>query len=120
MGGPPPGGEPRRGDRGAPAPREAPGYAPGAGGRLALPLAGRPIPVVADPHVDPDFGTRAVKVNPAHDPDYFEIGQHHVLPIALITDEACAITAHPPFAGSDRCQARPPLLPPLRQQARIA
>ncbi|HTZ30339.1 MAG TPA: class I tRNA ligase family protein, partial [Streptosporangiaceae bacterium] len=50
------------------------------GTEVELPLSGRRIPVVADPHVDPAFGTGAVKVTPAHDPDDFEIGRRHDLP----------------------------------------
>ena len=52
------------------------------GTEVELPLTGRRIPIVADEHVDPEFGTGAVKVTPAHDPNDFEIGQRHDLPIA--------------------------------------
>ena len=48
---------------------------------VELPLTGRRIPIVADEHVDPEFGTGAVKVTPAHDPNDFEIGQRHDLPM---------------------------------------
>ena len=47
---------------------------------VELPLTGRRIPIVADAHVDPEFGTGAVKVTPAHDPNDFEIGRRHDLP----------------------------------------
>ena len=50
------------------------------GTEVELPLTGRRIPIVADEHVDPAFGTGAVKVTPAHDPNDFEIGQRHNLP----------------------------------------
>ena len=50
------------------------------GTEVELPLTGRRIPIVADAHVDPEFGTGAVKVTPAHDPNDFEIGQRHDLP----------------------------------------
>ena len=50
------------------------------GTEVELPLTGRRIPIVADEHVDPEFGTGAVKVTPAHDPNDFEIGQRHDLP----------------------------------------
>lgn len=50
------------------------------GTQIELPLTGRRIPVVADEHVDPGFGTGAVKVTPAHDPNDFEIGRRHDLP----------------------------------------
>src|ERR1043166_6217648 len=54
-------------------------YAHLVGTEVTLPLTGRRIPVVADSHVDPAFGTGAVKVTPAHDPNDFEIGQRHSL-----------------------------------------
>src|SRR5262249_40254900 len=64
-----------------------PRYSRLAGTEVELPLSGRRIPVVADPHVDPAFGTGAVKVTPAHDPDDFEIGRRHGLPSLTIMDE---------------------------------
>ena len=45
-----------------------------------LPIVGREIPIIADDAVDPEFGTGAVKVTPAHDPNDFEVGQRHKLP----------------------------------------
>ncbi|MCX7686623.1 MAG: valine--tRNA ligase [Fimbriimonadales bacterium] len=54
------------------------------GKNLILPLVGRRIPLIADPYPDPEFGTGAVKVTPAHDPNDFEIGQRHNLPRPLI------------------------------------
>ncbi len=96
-----------------------PRYSHLVGRQLDLPLAGRRIPVVADPHVDPEFGTGAVKVTPAHDPDDFEIGQRHGLPSAVIMDERGVITAHGPFLGLDRFEARPAVLAALREQGRI-
>jgi valyl-tRNA synthetase len=89
------------------------------GRELDLPLAGRRIPVVADPHVDPEFGTGAVKVTPAHDPDDFEIGRRHGLPSLTIMDERGVITAHGPFLGLDRFEARPAVLAALREQGRV-
>jgi len=86
---------------------------------LELPLAGRRIPVVADPHVDPEFGTGAVKVTPAHDPDDFEIGRRHDLPSLTIMDERGVITAHGPFLGLDRFEARPAVLAALRAENRV-
>ncbi len=89
------------------------------GRELDLPLAGRRIPVVADPHVDPEFGTGAVKVTPAHDPDDFEIGRRHGLPSLTIMDERAVITAHGPFLGLDRLEARPAVLAALRAAGRV-
>jgi len=89
------------------------------GRQVELPLSGRTIPVVADPHVDPEFGTGAVKVTPAHDPDDFEIGRRHDLPSVTIMDERGVITAHGPFQGLDRFEARPAVLTALRALGRV-
>jgi valyl-tRNA synthetase len=94
-------------------------YAHLVGREIDLPLSGRHIPVVADPHVDPEFGTGAVKVTPAHDPDDFEIGRRHSLPSITIMDERGVITAHGPFEGLDRFEARPAVLDALREQGRV-
>ena len=96
-----------------------PRYARLIGKTIELPLTGRHIPVVADPHVDPEFGTGAVKVTPAHDPDDFEIGRRHDLPSVTIMDERGVITAAGPFEGLDRFEARPAVLAALREQGRI-
>ena len=97
-----------------------PRYAHLAGRDVELPLSGRRIPVVADPHVDPEFGTGAVKVTPAHDPDDFEIGRRHNLPSLTIMDERGVITVPGPFEGLDRFEARPAVVAALREQRRIA
>ena len=89
------------------------------GTELELPLTGRRIPVVADDHVDPEFGTGAVKVTPAHDPNDFEIGQRHQLPAVTIMDERGIVTASGPFEGLDRFEARPTVTAALREQGRI-
>jgi valyl-tRNA synthetase len=89
------------------------------GREVELPLTGRTIPVIADAHVDPEFGTGAVKVTPAHDPNDFEIGQRHDLPSLTIMDERGVITAHGPFQGLDRLEARPAIVAALREQGRI-
>jgi valyl-tRNA synthetase len=96
-----------------------PRYSRLVGTDVELPLSGRRIPVVADPHVDPAFGTGAVKVTPAHDPDDFEIGRRHDLPSLVIMDERGVITAHGPFQGLDRFEARPAVLAALREQGRV-
>ncbi|HSV65754.1 MAG TPA: valine--tRNA ligase, partial [Mycobacteriales bacterium] len=89
------------------------------GTEVELPLTGRRIPIVADEHVDPTFGTGAVKVTPAHDPNDFEIGQRHGLPSVTVLDERGLITAHGPFQGLDRFEARPAVVAALRAQGRI-
>jgi valyl-tRNA synthetase len=86
---------------------------------VELPLTGRMIPIVADAHVDPAFGTGAVKVTPAHDPNDFEIGQRHSLPSLTIMDERGVLTVHGPFEGLDRFEARPAVVAALRAEGRI-
>ncbi|MFE0582821.1 MULTISPECIES: valine--tRNA ligase [unclassified Streptomyces] len=89
------------------------------GKQIKLPLTDRTIPVVADTHVDPEFGTGAVKVTPAHDPNDFAIGQRHGLPNMTIMDEHGVITVHGPFLGLDRYEARSAVVGALREQGRI-
>lgn len=94
-------------------------YAHLVGREIELPLTGRCIPVVADKHVDPEFGTGAVKVTPAHDPNDFDIGQRHNLPALTVMDERAMITAHGPFQGLDRLEARSAVVAALRAEGRI-
>lgn len=94
-------------------------YAHLVGTRVALPLTDRTIPIVADAHVDPAFGTGAVKVTPAHDPNDFEIGQRHGLEALTVMDESGVITAPGPFEGLDRFEARPAVVAALREEGRI-
>ncbi len=77
------------------------------GQTLTLPLAGREIPVVADAFVDPAFGTGAVKITPAHDPNDFAAGRRLGLPEVVVIDTAGRMTPEAgEFAGLDRHQAR--------------
>lgn len=94
-------------------------YAHLVGKRIKLPLTDRTIPVVADEHVDPEFGTGAVKVTPAHDPNDFEIGRRHDLPNITVMDERAVITAPGPFQGLDRFEARSAIVAALRADGRI-
>ncbi|MFG3295637.1 valine--tRNA ligase [Streptomyces sp. NPDC048179] len=89
------------------------------GKRIKLPLTDRTIPVVADTHVDPEFGTGAVKVTPAHDPNDFAIGQRHGLEALTVMDERGVITVHGPFEGLDRFEARSAIVAALRADGRI-
>ncbi|MER6229086.1 valine--tRNA ligase [[Kitasatospora] papulosa] len=89
------------------------------GKRIKLPLTDRTIPVVADHHVDPEFGTGAVKVTPAHDPNDFAIGQRHGLESMNVMDERGVITVAGPFEGLDRFEARSAIVGALRGQGRI-
>src|SRR5664279_1659680 len=90
------------------------------GRTVLLPIMNREIPVVADEHVDPAFGTGAVKVTPAHDPNDFEIGRRHGLPAPTILDEGARIVGSgTPFDGMDRFEARAAIKQVLREQGRI-
>ena len=87
------------------------------GRTLTLPVMGREIPVIADAFVDPEFGTGAVKVTPAHDPNDFEMGQRHQLPQVSVIDEDGRMTnAAGPYAGQDRLAARKALLEQLERE----
>ncbi|HWH32349.1 MAG TPA: valine--tRNA ligase [Egibacteraceae bacterium] len=82
-------------------------YAHLVGKTVRLPLMDRDIPVFADSHVDPEFGTGAVKVTPAHDPNDHEMGQRHGLPaIDVMTDEAAINANGGAYEGLDRFEAR--------------
>ena len=82
-------------------------YADLVGQTLTLPLVGRQIPIVADDHVDAEFGTGCVKVTPAHDPNDFAIGQRHNLPlITVMAKDGSMNEAAGRFAGLDRFEAR--------------
>jgi valyl-tRNA synthetase len=89
------------------------------GTEVGLPLTNRRIPVVGDEHVDPSFGTGAVKVTPAHDPNDFEIGQRHRLPNVVMMDQRGNITVPGPFEGLDRFEARRAVVAALREEVRL-
>ena len=78
------------------------------GATLELPLTDREIPVIADEFVDPEFGTGAVKVTPAHDPNDYQMGLRHKLPQVKVIDQHARMTAEAgaEFAGLDRYAAR--------------
>ena len=77
------------------------------GKTLTLPLVGREIPIVADDYVDVDFGTGVVKITPAHDPNDFQVGLRHNLPVInVMTDDAKIVDDYPKYAGMDRYEAR--------------
>ncbi len=81
-----------------------------------LPFLGRRMPIIADAAVDPAFGTGAVKITPAHDPDDYETGKRHGLtPIAVLDEEARITEAGGEFAGLDRFEARSRIVERLRQ-----
>jgi valyl-tRNA synthetase len=83
-------------------------YADLVGKTLLLPIVNREIPVVADEFVDPEFGTGAVKVTPAHDQNDYEMGLRHKLPLVVVIDQNARMTAEAgaEFEGLDRYDAR--------------
>lgn len=86
------------------------------GKEILLPVAGRRIPIIADESVDPEFGTGAVKVTPAHDPNDFEMGRRHNLPLVTIMDTRGRMSAAAgKYAGLDRYQCRQALLQELEE-----
>jgi len=77
------------------------------GKNVILPLLNRKIPIVADAYVDMEFGTGAVKITPAHDPNDFEVGQRHNLPqINIMNDDAVINENGGKYSGLDRYAAR--------------
>ena len=86
------------------------------GKTLILPLVGREIPVVADSYVDMEFGTGVVKITPAHDPNDFEVGKRHDLPVLnVLTEDAKIVDDYPEYAGMDRYEARKKIVEDLEK-----
>ncbi len=84
------------------------------GRKLMLPLMNREIPVVTDTYVDREFGTGVVKITPAHDPNDFEVGKRHNLPIINVMNDDATINENGgKFAGMDRYEARKVILEEL-------
>ena len=87
------------------------------GKNVILPLVGREIPIVADYYVDKEFGTGAVKITPAHDPNDFEVGKRHNLPeINVMNDDATINENGGKYAGMDRYEAREAIVRELDEQ----
>ena len=90
------------------------------GKTLTLPLVGREIPVVADEYVDPTFGTGCVKITPAHDPNDFEVGKRHELPvIRVMNDDGSMNALAGKYEGLDRYDARKQVLADLEAQGAL-
>ncbi|MBP5772684.1 MAG: valine--tRNA ligase [Eubacterium sp.] len=90
------------------------------GKTVILPLVNREIPVVADDYVDMEFGTGVVKITPAHDPNDFEVGQRHDLPIVnCMTDDAKITEDYPKYAGMDRFEARDAIIKDLEAEGAL-
>lgn len=87
------------------------------GKTVILPIIGREIPIIADEYVDPSFGSGAVKITPAHDPNDFEIGQRHNLPQVLVMDETGKMNENAgPYQGLDRFECRKRIVQDLQEQ----
>ena len=92
-------------------------YQDAVGKTLILPLVGREIPVVADDYVETDFGTGVVKITPAHDPNDFEVGKRHHLPVInVMTPDARITDDYPKYAGMDRFEARKAIVEDLKRE----
>lgn len=90
------------------------------GTTLPHPFLDREIPIIADDYVDPEFGTGAVKITPAHDPNDFEMGMRHSLPMPSIMDTSGRIVdTGTQFDGMDRFEARVAVREALAEQGRV-
>lgn len=86
------------------------------GKKLMLPLVGREIPVIADEYVEMEFGTGALKITPAHDPNDFNLGKKYDLPIInMLTPEGNVVDDYPKYAGMDRFEARKAIVKELEE-----
>ena len=83
-------------------------YAHLVGSYANIPIVNRKVPIIADEHVDPKFGTGCVKVTPAHDPNDFEIGKRHDLEFINIMNDDASMNENVPqdFQGLSRERAR--------------
>ncbi len=87
------------------------------GKMLILPLVGREIPIIADEYVDKDFGTGAVKITPAHDPNDFEVGlRHNLEQIKVMNDDATINHFGGKYEGMDRYEARKAMVADLEAE----
>ena len=92
-------------------------YADLVGKMVLLPIVNREIPIVADSYVDKEFGTGAVKITPAHDPNDFEVGKRHNLPeINIMNDDGTINENGGKFAGMDRYEARKAIVDQLSEE----
>ena len=90
------------------------------GKTLILPIVHREIPIVADDYVEMDFGTGVVKITPAHDPNDFEVGLRHNLPVInVMTDDAKITDDYPKYAGMDRYEARKTIVADLEAEGAL-
>ena len=86
---------------------EDPRYQKYIGRKVVVPILGREIPVIADDYVNREFGTGALKITPGHDPNDYEIGQRHNLPVLSMLDQEAKVTeVGGPYTGLDRFECR--------------
>jgi len=87
------------------------------GKTVILPIVGREIPIIADEYVDPEFGSGAVKITPAHDPNDFEVGLRHQLPQIVVMDETGRMNEQAGrYQGLDRFECRKQIIKDLTEQ----
>ena len=87
------------------------------GKTVILPIVHREIPIIADDYVDMEFGTGVVKITPAHDPNDFEVGLRHNLPVInVMTEDAKIVEEYPKYAGMDRYEARKAIVADLEAE----
>ncbi len=110
------------GDTGVAVSPDDPRYEALVGAAVRLPLVGRTIPVVADPHVDPAFGTGMVKVTPGHDANDFAIAERAGLDVVSVMDERAVVNENAPkeFRGLERERAREAVLSALEARGLLA
>jgi len=90
------------------------------GKTLILPIVHREIPIIADEYVEMDFGTGVVKITPAHDPNDFEVGLRHNLPVInVMTDDAKINNDYLKYAGMDRYDARKAIVKDLEEEGAL-
>ncbi len=87
------------------------------GKKVILPVLKRRIPIIADEYVDPEFGTGAVKITPAHDPDDFWVGKRHKLDAIVVIDSTGKMTNEAgPYKGLDRFDCRKRIIDDLKKE----
>ncbi|MDR3148824.1 MAG: valine--tRNA ligase [Oscillospiraceae bacterium] len=91
-------------------------YAGKIGKMLVLPLVGREIPLIGDEHADMELGTGCVKITPAHDPNDFEVGKRHDLPVIRVLDDHGKVNDGGKYNGMDRYDARKAIIADLETQ----
>ncbi len=95
-------------------------YKDAVGKTVVLPIVGREIPVVADSYVDMEFGTGVVKITPAHDPNDYEVGLRHDLPVInVLNDDATINENGGAYSGMDRYAARKAIVKDLQEQGSL-